>query len=65
MVMNVLAHWVMGVMVSQTAPIIDISGANFQTLPLAVPNVKVTKGGVPPGDPGYGKGRAMSEINSK
>jgi formate dehydrogenase major subunit len=27
--------------------------------------VKVTKGGVPPGDPGYGKGRAMSEINSK
>ena len=24
--------------------------------------VKVTKGGTPPGDPGYGKGRALAEL---
>jgi len=25
--------------------------------------VKVTKGGARPGDPGYGKGRSLAEIN--
>jgi TolB protein len=49
MVFGVLA--LAGVMAAQqAAPIIDISGAGFQALPIAVPNIKVQKGGAPGAD---------------
>lgn len=53
--MGLLAGWMFSVVAAQAgtagaAPIIDISGAGFQALPLAVPNVKVTKGGAPGAD---------------
>ncbi|MBI5494989.1 MAG: PD40 domain-containing protein [Deltaproteobacteria bacterium] len=43
--------WGLAAQAGQAAgPIIDISGAGFQTLPLAVPNVKVLKGAAPGAD---------------